>query len=118
MVAFWQSLETRSSAVPAAARDFPHEATETANAPASDDGRADAHWATLFDWPHEADGSLGDGSLACATPAAADAAREVALRPVQPVWELVHDSAASREASSLHTLEAMPAYEQCFQGLC
>ena len=129
MVAFWQTIETRPSAVPSSARPFPYDYTADAKSLGSCDAAVAASWAPLFDWPTSRPESE-----------APVRAVESPLYPVQPVWELTpasrhngcsHDDSLSKTgqslpnirdrdhgASWLYSARTMPSYEQCFQGLC
>jgi len=114
MVAFWPSIEQRSSPAPCAARPFPF-----ARALAQVGEDSGCRWPSLFDWPEDSDASAG---------APGAAAVSIPLRPVQPVWELVSGtssqsddgtaSSAADQSQRLYSLRSMPAYEECFQGLC
>ena len=113
MVAFWASIEHHSSYTePGAARPFPVTAAlgKPVGKPTSDSAAPVMRWPTLCEWPRESD--LG-GAGASAGGAAGDAV-SAPLRFVQPVWELA-PLAAERP---LHSVQSMPEYDECFQGLC
>ena len=109
MVAFWPAIEQHSSyKQPGAARPFP--VTAALGKPTSDSAAPVMRWPSLFEWPRESD--LGGGGASAG--GAAGGAVSAPLRFVQPVWELA-PLAAERP---LHSVQSMPEYDECFQGLC
>lgn len=106
MVAYWQSIEQRSSHVPAAARPFPYPSDKS---PREGD-LATATWPALFDWPAKEDaGGPSATKKSKGAPPPPPPAVAVSPAPVEPIW-------AAAEAE--RKIAGMPGYEECFQGLC
>ena len=108
MVAFWPTIRARPSAVPAAARPFPH--ADGATPPPTARGGGLATWPRPLDWPAARDApSSSQAPAAGATPTAAV---DVPLTGPVEVWR------AAREGGRLGEGPHMPSYDECFQCLC